>query len=269
MTVPRIGLSILILLVAVTAGAEGRMDATELAQITQNPLADMVSVPLRHDINGDVAKTEQYQSVFNAQGIYPFHIGDRYNLITRSKLPIISQPSVLTKDSRQGGIGDFEVAALFTPVLPGKWIWGVGPVGTLPTASRASMGTDKLGLGVAADVLRIQGPWVYGVMFKDIFSVLGDSAKPDAHTMHLEPFVYYNFDDGWYAVSAPTITADWEAGGGDTWTIPLGAGFGRSFYGGNMPMNAGAHFYRNLDKPSTGADWTLRLIFQILFPNVR
>ena len=44
--------------------------------------------------------------------------------------------------------------------------------------------------------------------------------------------------DGWYLVSAPIITANWEADGDDTWTVPLGGGFGRIFGIGNQPLNA-------------------------------
>ncbi|MFC1760834.1 neuromedin U [Planctomycetota bacterium] len=268
MTLPRTVMSILVLLAVTAAGAQDRKDTTELAKTAQNPVADLVSLPVQYDINGEVAGTEQYQSVFNIQGIYPFHVSDRYNLITRGNLPIISQPGVLSQDSRQGGIGDVEITALFSPVLPGKWIWGAGPVATLPTASKASMGTDKLGLGLAADVLRMHGPWVYGAKFNNVWGVAG-SGNQDSNRMHLQPFVNYNFSDGWYAVSAPTITANWEASSGNQWTIPIGAGAGKVFYGGSQPMNAAVHYYYNLDKPSTGSLWTLRLYFQLLFPKHR
>ena len=54
----------------------------------------------------------------------------------------------------------------------------------------------------------------------------------------IQPFVNYNMADGWYLVSAPIITANWEADGDDTWTVPLGGGFGRIFGIGNQPLNA-------------------------------
>ena len=47
--------------------------------------------------------------------------------------------------------------------------------------------------------------------------------------MTLQPFVNYNFPDGWYVTSSPIITADWETGHGDRWTVPIGGGFGRVF----------------------------------------
>ena len=45
----------------------------------------------------------------------------------------------------------------------------------------------------------------------------------------IQPFVNYNMADGWYLVSAPIITANWEADSDDRWTVPLGGGFGKIF----------------------------------------
>jgi hypothetical protein len=42
--------------------------------------------------------------------------------------------------------------------------------------------------------------------------------KSDVHDVNLllmQPFVNYNFGKGWYAVTAPILTADWTAAKGD------------------------------------------------------
>ena len=43
--------------------------------------------------------------------------------------------------------------------------------------------------------------------------------------MLIQPFVNYNLPDAWYLVSAPIITANWEASSGNKWTVPLGGGW--------------------------------------------
>ena len=77
--------------------------------------------------------------------------------------------------------------------------------------------------------------------------------------MLLQPFVNYNMAGGWYLTCSPIITADWEAGEGDRWTVPVGGGFGRVFKIGKLAINAQIQAYDNVETPQSGADWTLRL----------
>src|SRR4029450_13660421 len=104
---------------------------------------------------------------------------------------------------------------------------------------------------------------------------LGDH---DVNMLLMQPFVNYNFSKGWYAVTAPILTADWTAAGGDEWTIPLCLGGGRTFRlgslpGGDMlgdlgklPVNTSPQAYYNALTPSFGPDWQLRFQVQFLFP---
>ena len=81
----------------------------------------------------------------------------------------------------------------------------------------------------------------------------------------MQYFVNYNFNKGWYAASAPIITAKWNATG-EKWTVPFGGGFGRITKFGKQPVNLSAQAYYNAVKPNTAGDWTLRLQAQFLFP---
>jgi hypothetical protein len=66
--------------------------------------------------------------------------------------------------------------------------------------------------------------------------------------------------------TAPIITVNWEADSGNTWTVPFGGGFGKIFRIGKQSFNAQVSAYSNVEKPEFGADWQLRLQFQLLFP---
>jgi hypothetical protein len=72
--------------------------------------------------------------------------------------------------------------------------------------------------------------------------------------------------DGWYLVSSPIITANWEADSDGTWTVPLGGGFGKIFRIGNQPMNAQLQGFYNVEHPQFGPEWSLRFQLQFLFP---
>jgi hypothetical protein len=66
-------------------------------------------------------------------------------------------------------------------------------------------------LGPSAVVLRIQGPWVYGALANNLWSVSSSHNDPSYNKFLLQPFINYNFAGGLYLTSAPIITADWKA----------------------------------------------------------
>ena len=84
--------------------------------------------------------------------------------------------------------------------------------------------------------------------------------------MLIQPFLNYNLPEGLYLTSSPVITADWEAAGGQKWTVPLGGGVGKIFRIGTQPMNGQISAYYNVVRPDNGATWQLRVQLQLMFP---
>ena len=82
----------------------------------------------------------------------------------------------------------------------------------------------------------------------------------------VQPFVNYNLPHGWYLVSSPIITANWEADSGEQWTVPLGGGIGKIFKIGKQSFNAQLQAFDNVKTPKNGPDWQLRFQIQLLFP---
>ena len=106
-----------------------------------------------------------------------------------------------------------------------------------------------------------------GALINNQWSFAGDSSERSVNAMLLQPFVNYNIADGWYLTSSPIVTADWNARESkDTWTVPVGGGVGRLFKLGTLPVNAQIQAFDNVETPQDGADWTLRLQVQFLFP---
>ena len=239
-------------------------DETALAKATQNPVADLISLPFQNNTNFDYGPQDKTQNVLNIQPVIPVKLTEDWNLITRTILPVVSQPAIFPDQGRETGIGDTLFTAFFSPRNAGKWIWGVGPAVNIPTSSDDRLGFDEWGLGPSAVILTMRGPWVVGSLFSNIWDVDGDT---DINFFTWQYFVNYNFDGGWYLTSAPIITANWEAPSGEKWTVPFGGGAGRVIRIGRLPVNLSAQiFYNGVEAPDVVGDWSLRLQAQLLFP---
>jgi hypothetical protein len=111
------------------------------------------------------------------------------------------------------------------------------------------------------------GKWVVGALVNNQWSFAGANDRDDVNQMLIQPFVNYNIADGWYLVSSPIATANWEADRSkDIWTVPVGGGVGRLFRLGKLPINASLQAFDYVEKPEFGADWELRAQVQFLFP---
>lgn len=242
--------------------------AEELAKKVQNPVADLISVPLQNNFNFDVGPEDDLQYVLNIQPVIPITLSADWNLITRTIVPIISQPGFTPGQDRVTGIGDIQFTGFLSPANSEGLIWGAGPIIQFPTNSNDRLGNDRWGLGASAVALQLKkgSPWVYGALVNNVWSVSGSNNDPSYSNFLIQPFLNYNFSGGFYLSSAPIITADWKADSGDRWTVPLGGGIGKIVRFGRLPVNLQLQTYYNVVTPDNGADWQLRFQVQLLFP---
>ncbi len=246
---------------------DGDVDADDLARAAQNPIANMISLPFQNNYNIDVGALNNNQNVLNIQPVIPISLNDDWNLITRTIIPVVYQPSLFQGDDHDFGVGDIQFTAFFSPVKPvNGWIVGAGPAIRAPTAMDSRLGARKWALGPSAVALRMQGPWVFGALIQNVWSVAG-SGDNNVNELLIQPFVNYNMEDGWYLISAPIITANWEAdNSSDRWLLPLGGGVGKIFRIGDQAMNTSIQAYYNVETPGFGPEWTIRFQLQWLFP---
>ena len=248
--------------------ARAELSSEELAKLAQNPVGNLVSVPFQNNTNFDVGPLGKTQDVLNIQPVYPIHVNDDWNVITRTIFPLLWQPALVPGQGTTFGLSDVQFSAFLSPANPGALIWGVGGIAQLPTHTDDVLGNDRWGLGPTAVVLKMQkgNPWVYGALVNNVWSVTDDRSSPPINQLLLQPFLNYNFEGGTYLTSAPIITANWQADGGDTWTIPLGGGVGKIFHFGRLPVNGQLSAYYNVEAPEYGAEWQLRAQVQFMFP---
>jgi hypothetical protein len=249
-------------------------DQADLAKAAQNPVAAMISLPLQNNTLFGVDPHGDTANVLNIQPVIPFTIGG-LNIINRTIAPVIYLPDLtsglpeLPKGVDRGstfGLGDINHSIYFSPAKAGAIIWGIGPSFTFPTATDRTIGSEKWSAGPAAVVLAQPGPWVVGTLVRQLWSYAGNSDRKDVSQLLIQPFVNYNMKGGWYLVSSPIITANWEAKNDDTWTVPVGGGVGRIFKVGGQAMNAQAQGFYNVERPEFGPDWIMRFQLQFLFP---
>jgi hypothetical protein len=254
---------------AIQATAATEAETHALAKASQNPVASLISVPFENNFNGEYGSDNSKQNVLNVKPVMPVQIGENWNLINRTIIPLVSQPGTPGGPNRQNGLGDTTYQAFISPSKPGKWIWGVGPQVQIPTHTDEVLGNEHWGGGVAAVVLTMPGKWVVGGLLThmlDVASSGNDGSESDISLTVIQPIMNYNFGGGWYVTSAPIITANWEADNDDEWTIPLGGGVGRVFHLGKQPVKLQMAYYYNVEKPDAGAQWNMQVTFTMLFP---
>ena len=249
----------------------------ELVKQTQNPIANLISVPFQNNFNFEAGPKHNHQIYFvNIQPVIPINLTDNWNLIARIITPVINLPSLAPGIGSAAGLGDINPTFFLSPAKSGDLIWGVGPTFTLPTATDKLLGNGKFSLGPAAVALTMQGHWVLGALANNQWSVAGWGGG-HVNQMLIQPFVNYNLPNNWYLVSAPIMTANWAAKGSDVWTVPLGGGIGKLFKLGQIlpleghtlatvPINTQIQAFGNVARPEDGAKWQLRFQFQFLFP---
>ncbi len=252
----------------VSAPVRAAMSPEELAKLAQNPVGDLISVPFQNNTNFNVGPYNGTQNILNIQPVIPVEINKDWNIITRTIVPVISQPQLSPTTDRTSGIGDTVFSAFLSPAQPHGLIWGVGPVVQLPTNTSDELGNKNWGLGPTFVVLHLElgNPWVYGVLANNLWSLSSSKQGGSYNNGLIQPFVNYNFPGGLYLVSGPILTVDWKADSGQQWTVPLGGGIGKIFHIGKLPVNTSLQAYYNVVHPDNGANWQLRAQVQFMFP---
>jgi hypothetical protein len=155
----------LALWIAATA-AHADLSAEELAKLAQNPVGNVISLPFQNNTNLNFGPNKGTQNILNIQPVIPVEIDKDWNIITRTILPVVWNPSLGPDDSATSGIGDLQLTAFLSPANPGHLIWGVGPILQAPTNSNPELGNKNWGLGPSVVVLHLRQrePLVYGVL---------------------------------------------------------------------------------------------------------
>ena len=103
-------------------------DDAELARKTQNPVADLISVPFQNNLNFGVGPGDDLQYILNVQPVIPFRLTQDWNLISRTIMPLIYQPELAPGLGDVFGLGDIQQSLFLSPARSGQVIWGIEPI---------------------------------------------------------------------------------------------------------------------------------------------
>ena len=248
--------------------ARAELAREELAKLAQNPVGNLISLPFQNDTNLNVGPDKGTQNILNIQPVIPITVNADWNIITRTILPVIWNPSLGPGVDGKDGIGDTTFTAFLSPAKPGSWIWGAGPVVQIPTNSNAQLGNRNWGLGPSIVVLHLEhgDPWVYGALVNNVWSLSSNKQGGSYSNGLIQPFLNYNLPEGLYLTSSPVITVNWKADSGQRWTVPIGGGVGKIFHFGKLPVNMQLSGYYNVERPDNQANWQIRAQVQLMFP---
>jgi hypothetical protein len=253
-----------------------QQEALRLAVIktSQNPVGNITVFPFQNNFNYGVGPYTRFQYNLNVQPVVPIMLSQSMNLIARTIIPVLNQPSFAPPGvcaSPVGcpstfGLSDVQEQLFFAPkTKPGQLIWAVGPIFQFPTATPNTLGSGKWSAGPDAVGLVMPGNWVMGALVTQLWSIAGLPNRPNVSAFLLQPFVNYNLKDGWAISSAPIVTANWTSTQ-NKWTVPLGGGVSKTFKNDGQLMQLSAFYYTNVVRPLTAPQTTLRVSWSLLWP---
>ena len=256
---------------AATAPAATADQEADLAKKLQNPVANLISVPLQNNWDFGIGPASAMKYTCNIQPVVPVSISDHWNLIIRTILPVIYAEAVdnrffAPRSAREShaGLGDTTQSFFFSPKNPvGGWILGAGPVGYYPTATESQLGGGKWGAGPTIVALQQTHGFTYGVLANQIWSFAGQQDRQNINATFLQPFVSFTTKTyTTFGVNTET-TYNWQA---EQATVPMNFTIQQLVKIGTQPIafQVGYRYYVN--KPDGGPDWGLRFTVTFLFP---
>ena len=274
-------------------GVARAQSESQIAQDLTNPVANLIQVPFQNNFDWRGGRqNDAFRYTLNVQPVIPFSLTPEWNLITRTIVPFASFDRVFP--TTQAGMGDILQSYFLSPSRPTSngVVWGVGPVFLFPTATNQVFASKQWGLGPTGVILRLNGPWTYGVLANHVWSLTpvpspnAPGAPPDAQmdeemvgaegpttqgrwrvsNTFVQPFVSYAFPTFTTINVSSEMLYNWTT---RQWTIPIAAGVSQLVKVGGQIFSVGATGRYWVERPAGGPTWGLRASLTWVLPTGR
>lgn len=236
-------------------------DIAELAKQSQNPVANMYQVPITYLGDFNSGSSKQYISTLMLKPVIPISISPKLLLIFRSIIPVSYIPSPENKT----GLGDIQFQFYLSPVNKSKFIWGLGPLVSVPSGIPPEMCSGKWTAGPAGAGLFMFKHLVVGALITQRWSFAGNSTMPEINQFYINAFANYNFKHGWAIGYSPELYFNWNLPY-NAWNFPLGLNASKVFRIGKQPVSASISYFYNIIRPENYTNMYIKAGFTFLFP---
>lgn len=221
---------------ATLAGVAQAADEPSVSDVAQanNPLASATAFNVHNYYLGELTGTDEPGNQFWLRVAKPFSIGETKWLM-RASLPVNTYPVPPALD-HETGLGDLNAFAAYLIDVGNPAIsFGVGPLISIPTATKDATGSGKWAAGIVNILFNATSPkFQYGYLLTWQASFAGGDDRADVNVAAFQPILIYQLGGGTYLRSTPIVTYDFE---NDAYSVPLGVGIGQIWKRGTTTYN--------------------------------
>jgi len=243
----------------------------EIARELANPNNSLASLTFKNQYiwyEGDLPHADNqsnYQMVF--QPVFPFKLGPtdsggEATFFVRPGIPLLVDYPTFDAGSLDfdgvTAIGDIGFDIGYGVTEKNGFLWALGMVGTLPTATDEDVAGKELKLGPEALIAKFEKWGLYGIFPSHQWDVAGWSGEYYS-VSQLQAFLIFLPGDGWNVGSTPIMNYNWDS---HEWTVPLNLTVGRTVMFGKTPVKLALEVNYYVDRPDNfGPKWMIGFNF--------
>jgi hypothetical protein len=248
---------------AVQGGALGDDAKVKIAKQLANPIASLISAPFQYNYSRGVGKNQAgSEQTLLFQPVVPFDLGGGDAFILR---PIITGAREANVNGFSAyGVANVTIESFYAPNTGSSWIWGVGPYAVSPSGNSGYFGSQQTGAGVTGVVLNRDGPWTYGLLAYQSWSVGGNPTFGTQNNLYGQPFLAYTNKDAWTFTLETQAQYNYDA---HRTTNPMYLGISKLEVFDKLPVqfSAGPTYYLS-NTPGGPSGWGGRAVITFVFP---